>query len=426
MSFIYENSQLLKQLLEAASQDQAKISRIAQAIPDPAKENLRSVLNNLKSQIKAQTEGQFIPSQDLSSDHFTSLNSLLAWMNGQGNAVKPKDNTPPPEGDVAYPNDNPQYYVNVEAVKNYLASLQNNAQLKNNIKFQVQLLKLIKEANQELNVQLSETPAIPQENPILDKVPQNIIPNNNLGNGDKDLTAANLKDRLAFNKWLSDNNISFQNGNNTFGKSTFDVGNVLDALNQRATDKFKNATTPDQEKSAKIYLQALQNLAKSINHQLANSGSSTSQSNNQNNPVVLNQLIKMTVFTVQNIDFDNIKLFNETYADWRNNLTISQMKDKVNQDIDNAKTMVPGSGDIFPLTNYDNFKQQASLNTYQLALTLSEIVDYTGRIMTDLIKVVKTKSPNAADYLEQQLAGPQQSNLRFLQQMQNMAKSDKN
>ena len=73
------------------------------------------------------------------------------------------------------------YWINTNALKNYLVSLQTDIKLKNNVTFQVQRRNLIRFANEHLDMGLSEqykenvSEILPDETPV-DTVPNPVDP----------------------------------------------------------------------------------------------------------------------------------------------------------------------------------------------------------------------------------------------------------
>lgn len=462
MSFIYENPWLIEKLLQAASESEKKLSKEGQATPppkeDPVPSALRAMLNNLRDQITPLKEG---PNQighasggtELVSRHMDSMGDLVQWMskNGTriGNAVIVQPgNVERPSEDYGYFKIEPgteiivplakpdrsvvAYWINPEALKQYLVSLQSDQKLKNNVIFQVQLLKLIQDANRQLDVEISEKYEAPEkpDNYPLDQTPK-ILMSNDSKQGTELLTYGDLKSPENFNGWLISHKIGVMNDKNTLADNQDQFmknGSHCVALNilyYRASTHLRASVRAEDSERFKIAMSQLQKLAPLYQCTLSGTaqpgqqpGQGQQGSGSQITPRALVGLAALRPFNTQRIDFQEIETFLDKYVQIKPSVAplVGQVKNAMQ--LANGILKSPGA----PLQVGNMNTQEVKLWTnqpLQLLNYLYTIISVAGRVYTDFFNECQNvfRDMRGGDSIlqsvEEQITngGPQQVNL---------------
>src|SRR6185369_9758722 len=282
MTFLYEDPNLIDRLLKAAEEFEKKFSKKGQAAPAAQPlANLQALLGNLRQQIHPELAkpGEFNPSSKvaLDSEHMDSLGDFVKWLDTSGRKdisilVNPERTNRPSEDfwfckiepstaivvPMARPDRSPvAYWINPQALKQYLVTLQGDDKLKGNVIFQVQLLKLIQDANKQLDLDVSEQykETIPDDT-VVDNLPKDLNPEQPYGAGNVPLMIKDLKDSMALNSWLKTNTITLKAKNNSFltvSHEDFDHCTLLKILVSRAKYNSGRATDQNAKKYAAAY-----------------------------------------------------------------------------------------------------------------------------------------------------------------------------
>src|SRR5271166_2560869 len=186
---IHDNPWLVNQLLQAVADEESKFLKKAQTVADPMAQQtadaLRSLLTNLGDQLAPAARNSIDHSgtAELSSTHMESMGDFVQWLLGNntkiggtqivyaGNVAQPGEDYGyykiEPGTEIVVPLSRPDrsvvaYWINADALKRYLVSLQSDIKLQNNTMFQVQLLKLVQDANKQLDAGINEKYEAPE------------------------------------------------------------------------------------------------------------------------------------------------------------------------------------------------------------------------------------------------------------------------
>ncbi len=467
-SFIYENPWLVSQLLQYGSESENKISKTGQVTP-PEQQTpaaLKALLNNLRDQITPLKEG---PQQvghasggaELASHHMDSMGDLVEWMskNGTrignvvivqpGNVERPSEDYGrfkiEPGTEIITPLAKPDttvvaYWINPEALKNYLVSLQSDPKLKNNVIFQVQLLKLIQDANRQLDVDISEeykAPEKPDDYP-LDQTPKVLMPGDSR-QGTEVINYGNLKTVEGFNGWLISHKIGVMNEKNTLSENADEFmrnGSHCAALNilyYRAVAHMRASVRAEDSERFKIAISQLQKLAPL--YQCTLSGTAQpgqqqpgqgqgQQGGSQITPRGLVGLAALRPFNTERINFQELETFIDKYSQMKPSMgpLVGQVKNAMQ--LANGILKSPGA----PIQVGNMNAHEVGLWTtqpLQLLNYLYTIISVAGRIYTDFYtecQNVFRDMPNGASLLrsvEEQIVdgGPQSVNLSAIRRV---------
>lgn len=462
MSFIYENPWLVEKLLEAGSKSEKPVVKEGQAA-DPNKpvgDALRAVLNNLRDQITPLKEG---PQQvghasggaELASHNMDSMGDLVEWMakNGTriGNAVivQPGNVERPseeygyfkiePGTEIVVPMARPDrsvvaYWINPEALKQYLVSLQSDPKLKNNVIFQVQLLKLIQDANRQLDVDISEEYKAPEKEDSypLDQTPKVLLPNDSK-QGSEVLTYGDLKTTEGFNGWLISHKIGVMNDKNTLADNADQFmrnGSHCAALNilyYRAVAHLRASVRAEDSERFKIAMSQLQKLAPLYQCTLSGTpqpGQQQPGAGSLITPRALVGLATLKPFNTQRINFQEIDIFLTKYLEIKPQ--VAPLVGQVRNAIQLANGLLKSPGMPLDVSNLN--AQQVKLWTDQplpLLNYLYTVISVAGGVYTDFVtecKNVFQEMQGGASLLrsvEQQITdgGPQKVNLWAIQRV---------
>lgn len=476
MSFIHDNPWLVNQLLEAAFDSEKKLSKQGQAAPvktqeQPAVSGLKSILTNLRDQITPGTGPNDISHEtggaDVFSHNMDSMGDFVQWLASNGTKIGAQAIVYPgtqqrPSEEYGYFKIEPGteiivpirtsdrtvvgYWINPTALKNYLVSLQSDPKLKNNVMFQVQLLKLIQDANKQLDLDVSEQYKEPEkalpDTTVADTTTQLLDPTRWSGQGTIPLTLGDLKDSTTLNSWLSSKNIGLNIGGHSGGMMInhpeFDHCAVLKILNQRAAFNASRATSADAKAVAAAYAQKVKGIATEIQCDLGAGAQDPNAKSTQQgqgelgaaSPQILQQLSSLRPFDANVVSFPEIKKFVDLYATYANNPMVTQQASNINQYMETAKTYL--GIDTIPLNNLNSGRFKAMLknpssggaSAAQIACNLLyDIVVYAGVLYQRLVTSLQTIAQDpergkGIDYrgMQQQITpgGPQQTNVTTL------------
>src|SRR5258708_108444 len=266
MSFIFEDSNLIDQLLVHGLEHELKFTKKGQAAASAADQNraaLLAHLKNLQDQLnpagahRDPNAGPVISHKGdaaLGSPQLESLGDLVQWLANNEAKVDGKvvaySNKPADTDDytpyklethVSTPQQRGQepgmVYVNPELLQKYIVSLQANEAQRPNMLMQKQLGHIIQEANQALGLNIAPTykasEKVLSDNAVLDNVPQVINIKQPIAAGQIPLTYGDLKDATSFNAWLTKNNISLDEGDGRklmINHPEFDFKKIIDAI----------------------------------------------------------------------------------------------------------------------------------------------------------------------------------------------------
>lgn len=467
---IYDNPWLVEQLLQAGLDSEKKLSKKGQAVPEtPVAAALKSILGNLYSQINPQDASSGVSHETSGADVFShnmdSMGDLVQWLLANGTKIGGKV--------IVYPNtvDQPSeeygyfkiepgteivlpikrsdtsvvgYWINSAALKNYLVSLQADPKLKNNVMFQVQLLKLIQDANKQLDLDVSEQYKEPEkvlpDTTLVDKTRQMLDPTQWFNQGDIPLTIGDLKDSTTLNAWLSSKNIGLNIGGHTGGMGInhpeFDHCAVLKILNQRAGYNATRASTAEAKEVAAAYAQKVKAIAAEIKCDLSGQqqpgkdkpgAGGTGDGLSAATPEMLYKLSSLRPFNAQYISFPEIKNFVQTYASYANNADVTQMANTIVRYMETFKTYLGQAADTFQLNNLTGSRFKAMLVNANQGVMASDllynIITYAGQLYQRLVVSLQTiaqdqEKAKYIDYraMQQQVTpgGPQQTNATSL------------
>lgn len=393
MSFIHDNPWLINQLLKTALDSENKISKTAQPVPPDQSQianSLRAMLDNLRDQITPLKEG---PTQvghasggaELSSHNMDSMGDLVEWMSKNGTRIgnqvivmdgkgeRPSEDYGyfkiEPGTEIVVPLAKPDrnvraFWINPTALKNYLVSLQSDPKLKGNVIFQVQLLKLIQDANNQLDLDLSEQYKEPEktipDDTVLDNVPN---PINRQGGQTVPLTYGDLKALDKFWNWAIGKGMSMEAEDKVVvqaGTQEFDRCAFIQAIAARAKSAYAYRKPNSQQ-----YWAQVQVIAKEAECDIGGSGAQQGGQSGtqpgQMNPQALMELSTLRPFNSDVINFREIQLFTHRYAQLANRPNITQMATQIDASINDAKrnmnvqndtimiAMLTDSNDLEPL-----------------------------------------------------------------------------
>jgi len=468
---IYDNPWLVERLLQAGSDSEKKISKQGQAAPaeSPVAAGLKSILANLYSQISPTQDStggisHETSGADVFSHNMDSMGDLVQWLANNGTRVGGKAIVY--AGNVARPGEEYGYFkiepgteivvpitrndrttvgfwINPEALKNYLVSLQADEKLKTNVMFQVQLLKLIQDANKQLDLDVSEQYKAPEktlpDTQVLDTVVKDMDPQQWFNPGNVPLTIGDLKDATAFNAWLSKNSISIKVGERRMmiNHPEFDRCAILKILNQRVKYTSDRAQTAEAKQVAVVYGQKIKTLAAEVQCDL---GAQPQQPGQEKpggqggglaaaSPQILQELSSLKPFNSQYISFPEIGKFLQLYGQYANDPSVSELINRLNTGINVFKSYTTGSDTIqlYNLTT-DQFKAMLKSGSYATlaADQLYEIIMYAGQLYQRLVNSLQTiaQDPNRGKYIDyramqQQVTpgGPQLTNVTTLNRL---------
>lgn len=466
MPIIHDNPWLIEQLLaaaQAAAPPPAPAAIPLQQQQQEVADALHAVLDNLKNQLDPATNNA---NGDLASTHMESMGDLVQWLLAHGKQISNPPivypgNVQRPSEDYGYYRIEPgteivvplarsdrsavAYWINADALKKYLISLQGDHKLKSNVMFQVQLLKLVQDANKQLDADISEKYEAPEkpDNYPIDQVPKVLMANDSKP-GSELLTYGDLKSREALTSWLTGHNIGLGSAQNTLATNPdkFDLCGAINVLYYRATRHSQLSARPEDTERFKIYIGRMEKLASEMSCQLTGQPGQQGQqqqpgAGSQGQPGDMNTLQELAgeqIFDINSLDLDKIKVFADKYAGWANRPDVTQLASKIDNSINIAKSYMAAPATIqlsgMSATKF-GLQQLANLctngaNALRLANALNTVVTYAGSMVIDLSNHIQRNFRNgdqASRNLKEQVApgGPQQSNLMQLRGLARVA-----
>lgn len=427
MSFIYDNDDLINQLLQSGAEFQLKFTKRGQAAVsvEQGQKVLLDVLASLEKEAAGKESGEFYPTSniDISSQNMDSMGDFLEWADTHGKkdvSVKvnlDRSNRPgnnysfvkvEPGTKIAVPLERPDnspiaYWVSFQGLKRYLNALQGDESLKENVIFQVQLLKLIQFSNKNFDLDMGETYQKDYSNTELDKTPP-VLKNQDSRDGNVPLTGNDLQSGDSFNTWLL-------NGGGTgtpIGVNTADFNlktdpdrfmqgkghcSALTALYYRAVAHMRSR--PGYAETGKVYIQLLQKLAPTFGCTLGQQQPGQGQQGQPGQPgqasvADVQHVVDSLPLELHQLDFSKIRSFFQQVAPLLSNnpsvATTIQAAEQNMQGATNAsKTQRnPGGESLFQLGGgYAAFSAYADS-----ASTLSQIVRLLYNVLQSTRQVI--------------------------------------
>jgi len=224
---------------------------------------------------------------------------------------------------------------------------------------QVQLHKVIDEANQSLDAGLGKTyqPTTPtlQDGQVLDTFPNALDPKNYTVDGPVKLTYGDIKSPQGLNAWISSNSISV--GGRMINHPQFDFCAVMQTIHNKAKWHLSRATDDNQKSMFNLYVQQVEKIAPSIagpdGKACSLSGVTSPSAGEGAGKSDINQVMGALPLRPTDIDFNRITDFFNLYKPLlgdRGASAISAM-DKVTESMNTAKGLTEsGNMDNFPLS----------------------------------------------------------------------------
>jgi hypothetical protein len=355
MSFIFEDSDLIDQLVAHGLDFAVKFTKrgqVAANAVDQDRAALLAQIKNLQDQInpagasKDPNAGPTISHEGdaaLGSPQLESLGDLIKWLAGNKTMLDGKriafDTNPNSDEYTPYKlethtttpqqrgQDLGMFYVNPDLLKKYLVSLQAYEQQNPNTAMQVQLRARIQDANQELGLGVNPQYEAPEkvlpDTTVLDNLPHVINVKYPTQGGNIPLTYGDLKDDTSFNAWLSKNNIALDAGDEggpvLINNPRFDFKKIIDAIIQRAQFFMTRATDAQSKERYNIYLRQSSTLGSQIGSggtpanksQVGSTNQQGGQGSQQGGSAsqALQDAVQVLPFASRDINFDRIRTF---------------------------------------------------------------------------------------------------------------------
>jgi hypothetical protein len=432
MSFIFDDPNLIDQLVISGLLHEVKFSKKGQAAAaaaDQDRANLLALVNNLQTQLSQPAAAQdpnagpTISHEgggeniDLGSQQLESLGDVIKWLSDNkvtADGTRVAYDVDPNNDDympyrlgthVAGPEERGKalgrFYVHPEALKKFLVWLQALENKNPNPIMQVQVGKLIQDANQQLGAKINPNYQAPErvlaDATVLDNVPDQFVSvQSSSYGGDVPLTYGDVKDITSFNKWLNDHAITFRTvmKNDNGADKQVDVNStnplfnraaVLKILVARANAKLQTATDPAAKEAASIY-------ARQVGRLVAQAGGSAQSGTNQSgqsqaNPAAIgpaaaqaaNTVAQSLPLTQQSVDFNKIRDFlTQVKALMPNDPTVPQVAENTEQLMSQISSQTTHQYRVFPL----GVNQQSIANMFadkhipaNFGAALAQIVD---------------------------------------------------
>lgn len=424
MPLIFEETDLVDQLVNSGAEFQLKFTKEGQDATATSADyqNLGTLLEHLQNSLVPSQDPNLISHEndkgiDLTSPNMDSMGDFVAWLvsNGtkvggknvvySGNQERPSEDydfykVEPGTGELKVPLTRPDrtmvgYWIDPQLLKQFLVSLQSNPKLKTNVIFQVQLLKLIQDANRQLDVGVSEKYTEPEktypDTTAADSLPPVLDPKNYGASGDKRLTFGDLKDLGTFNSWLSKNGIGLITASNTINNNPdFDKCVVMNILAQRAAAMSRNYKSKDEQALAAAYLRRLQSLASESSCQLTGV-STTGQKPATDQTAAINRALQSLPLSLNDIDFGRINsFFGNVRQLMSNNATVMGYISNTEQLMQQASNMTPNKDTVFqlgiPPAEFSHYiaGPNPGQRYFPLLQTLDQIVDNARAVVSYL------------------------------------------
>lgn len=463
MPLIHDNPWLVEQLLKSVAQE-------AGGTPTPpppdnqqqVADALRALLLNLRNQADPSSRGVIehgAGAATLGSQNMESMGDFIEWLAknqtkyGGKQIVYPGNTNSPgedydfykiePGTKIAVEVETPggarptlpnkaeiPYWVQTAALKQYLVALQADEKLRGNVTYQVQLLNLIRFANEQLDAGISETYKEEVKDQQVDGLPPVLDMNNWNAMGSKPLWLHDLKDINTLNAVLGKAPMTAVKVGNHPPQTMKDMHwNQCVAINviaARARSYLQNAS-PEAKGWATAYNKGITDIAKSVNCSLSSgSGDWDGEGGGGGEggttaTATLEQLLGMQVFNARFISVAAMKQFVDSYASWSSAshrpTNATRLKADFDGAVSQAQTAVRNLMSPIMLSGVDR-QQFTNLYTtnasyFTLAIAhLSSIVSSAQRAFQDFIMVVGQQSgpdSSTVQKLNRQIAIAQQN-----------------
>jgi hypothetical protein len=369
MSIIYDDQKLIDQLVKHAEDFENKFSKKGQAAPDnQSLVTLRSLLDSLADQIPG-TKDPNAPAEISHEKGFNEGDPQLTVVNLEGLGALTDflmQNKITVDGQrVAYdlaedPNSEDYqlyqlepnagllevedrsrvtrgFYVNKDLLNKYIQSLQAQLAARPNPVMDVQLRKIIQQANTQLESGLSEKYTPPEKtlpaNEVLTNFPQVLDYKYYNKDGDKVLTFGDVSTAAGIKAWVNNNGISVEipgreGGPLGINHPQFDFCVVARTLYAKAQWLLRTkATTPELEKKYTAFVKKITEVAPTLQGpdgkacSLAAGTTTTAPAGKDKqtqqagagaqkvSPQILNNIISTLPFSIRDINFDRIDSF---------------------------------------------------------------------------------------------------------------------
>jgi hypothetical protein len=434
MSFIFEDSNLIEQLLVSGLQHELKFTKKGQAAASVADQNRATLLQHIKTlqdqlnpagASKDPNAGPTIShngAASLGSPQLESLGDLVQWLSNSETKIdgqvvayptKPADDSQYTLYKLETHTSTPQQrgqdpaglWVNPNLLQKFIVSLQANETQNPNAIFQKQLSLIIRDANQELGLDIKPQYEVPEkvlpDTTVLDNLPHVINVKYPTQGGNIPLTYGDLKDDTSFNAWLSKNNIALDAGDEggpvLINSPRFDFKKVIDAIIQRAQFFMTRATDVQSKERYNIYLRQSSTLGSQIGSgtsanrpQVGTPNQQGGQGNQQGGSAsqAVQDAVQTLPFASRDINFDRIRdFFSKILQVMGSDTRITKIINDTMQLMTsiNARMSI---GDIFPLgvrpsdfaARFKN-QQTPGADYYQILKDLSQVINNTRMVV---------------------------------------------
>lgn len=347
MSFILNDSDLIRQLLSHGQDFENRFTKQGQAAVDAnaaLNQILTSLENQLHPELRPPSEGPVISTQSDSSQQLTpqaleDLGALAAFLAGAKITVNGKqpvmDHDPGEEGYRFYrlegsslfedPNRDITkrgFWINPELLSQYLVSLQSQLTKKPNKILGKYIQHLISQSNDLLGTQVNPqyqapTPTL-SDAQVLDTFPNALDPKNYVTDGPVQLKFGDIKSPEGLNAWINANNISVEG--RMINHPQFDFCAVIQTIHNKAKWHLSRAANAQQKNMYTLYVQQVEKIAPSITGpdgkacQL--SGASTTPGAGGKGEITqadIYQVVEALPLRTSDIDFNRIRAFFQAY-----------------------------------------------------------------------------------------------------------------
>jgi hypothetical protein len=444
MSFIYDDPNLIADLVKHGLDFENKFLKRGQATPAPDPNQdvtaLQQHIKGLQAQLRPAAKDPNAPAEVASQSgsdaavnvtHFKNLGTLIAFLatnkiviGGKRIAYAPDEGVKDPsyqlyklEGvadtrttkaqNVQY-----NYLVNKDLLVSYLTSVQAGLVQKPNPVLNTQLQAVIQTANQDLDANMSLTYKAPEKtlapDKVVDGLSQNFTTSHPYQVGNVPLTFGDISSDTAFNAWIAKNNIYIDEKQHDFPQ--LNRAGLLSALLARAKNKQGSADSEDAKLTATIYAAQIPKLAQMLNVTLTGvGGQATSQQGTQSDttgqpPAGLAELIDALPLDADQIDFGKIRRFIDLYRSTVLASDDPSRKQQASAAMDSAEKYMQGATQNTINQSVTNFSNMDGLTANDLvrwavppsageatrsrgsAKALANYLEYTVSAVSNLIK----------------------------------------
>lgn len=474
MPFIYDDSELINQLLRSALDFDFKFTKRGQAATAVGNQNRAALLGHLKDlqdQLNpagkdpsagptVSHEGEAGARAAIGSLQLESLGDLIKWLATSKITVDGKrvafDTDPQDESYTLYQLETHtatqqdcgqapgRFYVNPELLQKYLVSLQAYEAQHPNLPMQVQLQARIQDANQELGLNINSNYKIPEkalpDNAVLDNLPKILNTAGTYVNGPAALTYGDVKTPENFNAWLSNQGISLWDEKNqrkiSFDQKDFSIPDVIKIISDRA--KFlASRATPETKESRDIYARQMTQLESTVgnapgagtatNQSTTSPGGSAQQNAGIGGSQSLQEAVQTLPFASRDINFDRIRAFFSRISQLMgNDPRVTRLINDTTQLMNSINSRM-AVGDIFPMGVSPSqfaarFKNQQTPGSdyYGILKDLSQVINNTRMIVEFFWYQYAQKLTNERSYLVGQIGETPQDDSLYNQNAESL------